>query len=257
MAGGYAMDTNDVIRIYSAASVADSSLIEDAFSTNGIEYFCSEDLAVITGQPAYQYYIKRADAVRAVELLKNLYVADALSDDFDKSQLDALYEKVVRAQSRESEKLSASLLQDLFNIFIRPFARTISFVMAGMIVYFGGIAQLGMESISDIYKIVSLSVAAMLFGIDLYMKKQKKKARADETQDLFNTFIRPFTRTISFVIVGMIVYFGGIMRPGRESISIVYLIVAPIITVMVFCIDMYMKNQKKKARTDEMPFEND
>lgn len=69
----------------------EKAIIEEEFSDNQIDFYCSEDLALLLGHSTYHFYIKNEDSLKAFEILKTLYLNGELSSDFDP---DKLYKKL-------------------------------------------------------------------------------------------------------------------------------------------------------------------
>ncbi|MBP7737641.1 MAG: hypothetical protein KA369_16790 [Spirochaetes bacterium] len=167
------MDNSEFTKIYTSVSVVEKSAIEEELSVNNIDYYSSEDLAMLLGHPTCHFYVKTADALPAVEILKKLYVRGSLSIECDSAKLDEIYRKLRSEQSVRADGETGSFMRQFFKMFVRPFSRSIAFGVFSIAAYAANIRVFDKSDIPKIIGALSLLVLIISLAIDMYFKKNK------------------------------------------------------------------------------------
>jgi hypothetical protein len=81
------MDNNDFVKIYTSSSIMEKTVIEEEFNYNNIEFYCSEDSALLLGHSTFHFYIKKDDSDKVIKILKALYINGEFADDCESKKM--------------------------------------------------------------------------------------------------------------------------------------------------------------------------
>jgi hypothetical protein len=81
------MENKDFIKVYTSNSIMEKSVIEEEFYNNKIDFYCSEDLAVLLGHSTFHFFIRKEDTNKVIKIFNTLKENGELSNEFDPSKI--------------------------------------------------------------------------------------------------------------------------------------------------------------------------
>lgn len=81
------MENNDFIKVYTSNSIMEKSVIVEEFNNNKIDFYYSEDLAILLGHSTFNFYIRKKDTDKTIKILNTLNKNGELFNEFDPSKI--------------------------------------------------------------------------------------------------------------------------------------------------------------------------